>query len=51
MPKNLLEKSDSDLDRLRNAGLGMMYLGIETGYDVRLRKSLKEPQAKDPLSM
>ena len=31
MPKNLLQKNDKDLDRLRCAGLTMLYLGIETG--------------------
>jgi radical SAM superfamily enzyme YgiQ (UPF0313 family) len=46
MPKNLLEKSDSDLDRLRDAGLGMMYLGIETGNDVLLKKITKGATSK-----
>lgn len=46
MPKNLIEKSDSDLDRLRNAGLGMMYLGIETGNDSLLKKITKGATSK-----
>src|SRR5215210_877016 len=36
MPKNLLQKNSEDMDRLRSAGLGMLYLGIETGNDALL---------------
>jgi radical SAM superfamily enzyme YgiQ (UPF0313 family) len=41
MPKNLLQKDDKDLDRLRYAGLTMLYLGIETGSDLLLKKVTK----------
>lgn len=40
-PSNLLEKSAEDLQRIRKAGLQMLYFGIETGDDdllVRIRK-------------
>lgn len=46
MPKNLLQKSDFDLDKLREAGLGMMYLGIETGNDALLMKITKGATSK-----
>jgi coproporphyrinogen III oxidase-like Fe-S oxidoreductase len=41
MPKNILQKKDDDLDKLRAAGLGMLYVGIETGNDVLLKKVTK----------
>jgi radical SAM superfamily enzyme YgiQ (UPF0313 family) len=41
MPKNLIQKNEYDLDRLRCAGLGMFYLGIETGNDALLKKVTK----------
>jgi radical SAM superfamily enzyme YgiQ (UPF0313 family) len=41
MPKNLLQKNDKDLDKLRYAGLTMLYLGIETGSDLLLKKVTK----------
>lgn len=41
MPKNILQKNDEDMDRLRHAGLGMLYLGIETGNDILLKKVTK----------
>ena len=40
-PNNLLEKSAEDLQRIRKAGLQLLYFGIETGDDellVRIRK-------------
>jgi len=40
-PSNLLEKSEEDLQRIKKAGLQMLYFGIETGDDellVRIRK-------------
>jgi|SRR5215208_3468391 len=46
MPKNLLQKSDKDLDRLRYVGLTMFYLGIETGSDLLL-KSQKARQGEE----
>lgn len=41
MPKNILEKSSEDLARLYKAGLGMFYIGIETGSDIILKKITK----------
>ncbi|HKU49117.1 MAG TPA: radical SAM protein [Nitrososphaera sp.] len=41
MPKNLLQKTDDDLKDLRSAGLSMLYVGIESGNDVILRKVTK----------
>jgi radical SAM superfamily enzyme YgiQ (UPF0313 family) len=46
MPKNLLQKSDDELDRLRSAGLGMFYVGIETGNDILLKKVTKGATSK-----
>ena len=41
MPKNILEKSPEDLRKLHDAGLGMFYIGIETGSDIILKKITK----------
>ena len=41
MPKNLLQKKDSELRLLREAGLTMLYVGIESGNDTVLRKITK----------
>ncbi|MGI0047395.1 MAG: radical SAM protein [Nitrosotalea sp.] len=41
MPKNILEKSTEDLTKLYDAGLGMFYIGIETGSDTILKKITK----------
>jgi radical SAM superfamily enzyme YgiQ (UPF0313 family) len=41
MPKNLLQKTDSELMILKNAGLKMLYVGIESGSDIILRKVTK----------
>ena len=41
MPKNLLQKKDTDLQLLREAGLTMLYVGIESGNDVVLEKITK----------
>jgi radical SAM superfamily enzyme YgiQ (UPF0313 family) len=41
MPKNILQKKDDELRELRNAGLDMLYVGIESGNDVVLRKVTK----------
>jgi hypothetical protein len=46
MPKNLLQKSHFDLDRIRDAGLGMLYFGIETGSDVLLKKITKRATSR-----
>ena len=41
MPKNILQKKDDELTELRNAGLDMLYVGIESGNDVVLKKVTK----------
>lgn len=46
MPKNVLQKNAEDMDRLRSAGLGMLYLGIETGNDALLKKVTKGATSK-----
>lgn len=46
MPKNLLQKNDDDLNKLKCAGLGMFYVGIESGNDMILRKVTKGATSK-----
>ncbi|HPD61712.1 MAG TPA: radical SAM protein, partial [Thermodesulfobacteriota bacterium] len=46
-PANLLEKSKEDLQRIRQAGLQMLYFGIETGDDELLLKIKKGATAHD----
>jgi radical SAM superfamily enzyme YgiQ (UPF0313 family) len=41
MPKNLLQKNDKELLSLKQAGLDMVYLGIESGNDTILKKVTK----------
>ncbi len=41
MPKNLLQKTDEELRSLKEAGLDMVYLGIESGNDTVLKKVTK----------
>ena len=41
MPRNLIQKKDPELERLRNRGLSMWYVGIESGNDVVLQKVTK----------
>lgn len=41
MPMNLLQKTDDELQELRLAGLSMLYVGIESGSDIVLRKVTK----------
>ncbi|HEY7573248.1 MAG TPA: radical SAM protein [Nitrososphaeraceae archaeon] len=41
MPRNILEKKDTELQTLREAGLSMLYVGIESGNDLVLRKITK----------
>lgn len=41
MPSNLLQKKDSELKVLRNRGLSMLYVGIESGNDVVLQRVTK----------
>lgn len=46
MPKNLLQKTSDDLTMLNNKGLNMLYVGIETGNDVLLKKITKGATSK-----
>ena len=41
MPRNLIQKKDQELERLRDRGLSMLYVGIESGNDVVLQKVTK----------
>ena len=41
MPRNLLQKKDIELMTLRAAGLKMLYVGIESGSDIILKKITK----------
>ena len=41
MPKNILQKKDDELMEIRAAGLQMMYVGIESGNNVVLKKVTK----------
>lgn len=41
MPKNLLQKKHSELEILRDRGLSMLYVGIESGNDLVLQKVTK----------
>jgi biotin synthase-like enzyme len=41
MPKNLLQKKDDELKELKMAGLHMLYVGIESGSDIVLKKVTK----------
>ena len=46
MPTNLLKKTPEELDAMKKAGLNMLYLGIETGSDILLKKITKGATAK-----
>jgi len=46
-PANLLKKSKEDLQRIRKAGLQMLYFGIETGDDELLVKIKKGATAQE----
>ncbi len=46
MPKNLLQKSPQELKSLKQAGLDMIYLGIESGNDKILKKVTKGATSK-----
>jgi radical SAM superfamily enzyme YgiQ (UPF0313 family) len=41
MPMNLLQKTQSELKTLRSAGLKMLYVGIESGSNIILKKITK----------
>ena len=41
MPKNLIQKTDEELQSLKKSGLDMVYLGIESGNNTILRKVTK----------
>ncbi len=41
MPMNILKKTPEELEKMRNAGLAMLYLGIESGSDLILKKVTK----------
>ena len=41
MPMNVLKKTPDELKRMNAAGLNMLYLGIETGSDIILKKITK----------
>lgn len=41
MPMNILKKTPAEMERMRAAGLDMLYLGIESGSDTVLRKVTK----------
>jgi len=46
MPMNLLKKTPEELKKMREAGLKMLYLGIESGSDVILKKITKGATAE-----
>ncbi len=41
MPMNLLKKTNDELHMMKSAGLDMLYLGIESGSDIVLKKVTK----------
>ncbi len=46
MPMNILKKTPDELKQMREAGLKMLYLGIESGSDIILKKVTKGALAK-----
>jgi radical SAM superfamily enzyme YgiQ (UPF0313 family) len=46
MPKNLLQKTSAELTLLNKKGLDMLYIGIETGNDILLKKITKGATSK-----
>jgi len=46
-PQNLLEKSPQELQELRDAGLHLIYLGIESGDDQVLRETKKGVDSRE----
>jgi radical SAM superfamily enzyme YgiQ (UPF0313 family) len=45
-PQDILKKSVSDLEKLKNSGLGIIYIGLESGSDEILRKIKKGAKSK-----
>jgi len=48
-PRNLLEKSEDDLRKIRQAGLTMIYYGVESGDDALLKKIKKQATSEEML--
>jgi len=46
MPMNLLKKTPEELKKMNQAGLNMLYLGIESGSDIILKKITKGATAE-----
>jgi len=46
MPKNLLDKSHEDLSLLRDKGLKLVYLGVESGANLILKRIIKGASQK-----
>jgi len=46
MPMNVLKKTSEELKRMNDAGLKMLYLGIESGSDIILKKVTKGATAQ-----
>ena len=46
MPMNILKKTTDELKKMHDAGLDMLYLGIESGSDIVLKKVTKGAIAK-----
>ena len=46
MPMNLLKKTPEELKKMNEAGLNMLYLGIESGSDIILKKITKGATAE-----
>jgi len=49
-PKSLLNKTDEELKQLQNSGLTLLYLGLESGFDVVLKKVQKGYTANEIVS-
>ncbi|MGD2106639.1 MAG: radical SAM protein [Nitrosopumilaceae archaeon] len=46
MPMNILKKTPEELKKMHDAGLNMLYLGIESGSDIVLKKVTKGATSK-----
>ncbi|WP_313758950.1 radical SAM protein [Tissierella sp.] len=47
-PKAILSKSDEELDRLKSLGLGIIYLGVESGSD-KILKDIKKGVTREEM--